>query len=420
MVTLPVKAFHRERLTVLADGLAAAIAVSLPLSTSATSILVVLWLLALLPTMQLSDLRREVLTPAGGLPVALWLLAFAGIAWSDVGWSERFAGLGGYHKLLMIPLLLAQFRRSQHSHWVFGGFFVGAALVLGVSWVLTIFPELAWKTLSNQGVPVKDYLTQSGIFQLSVFALAYFAFDAWRQNKRAQALVSVVLALLFLANIVYVASGRTALVLLPIFALLLGFRLFGWRGIVSAGVAGAVLGGVIWNSSPYMRLRLSGLIEEARHDPHSETMTSASQRLEYYRKSKDIVLDAPIFGHGTGTIQARFRELAAGQTGAAGIASRNPHQQTFAIGIQLGLVGIAILWAMWAAHFLLFCRPGMVAWFGLIVVSQNILASLFNSHLFDFTQGWIYVFGVGVLGGAVLREAAMRASALHDGTNPRQ
>ena len=36
-----------------------------------------------------------------------------------------------------------------------------------------------------------------------------------------------------------------------------------------------------------------------------------------------------------------------------------------------------------------------------MVVVQNIISSLFNSHLFDFTQGWIYVFGVGVAGGLI-------------------
>ena len=33
---------------------------------------------------------------------------------------------------------------------------------------------------------------------------------------------------------------------------------------------------------------------------------------------------------------------------------------------------------------------------------------LFNSHLFDFLEGWIYVLGIGVLGGMVLREEPHR------------
>jgi O-antigen ligase len=36
---------------------------------------------------------------------------------------------------------------------------------------------------------------------------------------------------------------------------------------------------------------------------------------------------------------------------------------------------------------------------------------LFNSHLFDFSQGWLYVFGVGIMGGMVLRAADAAAQA---------
>jgi hypothetical protein len=38
-----------------------------------------------------------------------------------------------------------------------------------------------------------------------------------------------------------------------------------------------------------------------------------------------------------------------------------------------------------------------------MVVVQNIIGSLFNSHLFDFSQGWGYVIGVDVAAGMVLR-----------------
>jgi hypothetical protein len=37
---------------------------------------------------------------------------------------------------------------------------------------------------------------------------------------------------------------------------------------------------------------------------------------------------------------------------------------------------------------------------------QNIVGSLFNSHLFDFLQGWVYVVGVGVAGGVALTKRA--------------
>jgi O-antigen ligase len=71
--------------------------------------------------------------------------------------------------------------------------------------------------------------------------------------------------------------------------------------------------------------------------------------------------------------------------------------------IQIGLVGAAVLWAMWIAHLFLFRGSDLASWIGLVIVAQNIVGSLFNSHLADFVQGWTYVFGVGVAGGMVLR-----------------
>jgi O-antigen ligase len=63
---------------------------------------------------------------------------------------------------------------------------------------------------------------------------------------------------------------------------------------------------------------------------------------------------------------------------------------------------------MWAAHWLLFLEAGTVGWIGLVVVTQNFVSSLFNSHLFDFTQAWIYVFGVGIAGGALKASSSSR------------
>jgi O-antigen ligase len=73
------EAARAPRLGQIADGLVAAVAVSLPSSTSATAILIVLWLIALVPTLDVGSVRREVLSAAGGLPVLLWLLAAIGM-----------------------------------------------------------------------------------------------------------------------------------------------------------------------------------------------------------------------------------------------------------------------------------------------------------------------------------------------------
>ena len=87
------KGFTQEKFTSIADGLVVALAVSLPWSTSATSILAVFWLLALIPTLRWADIRREVSALAGGLPVLLVVLGVVGMLWADVTLLERWKGL---------------------------------------------------------------------------------------------------------------------------------------------------------------------------------------------------------------------------------------------------------------------------------------------------------------------------------------
>ena len=120
------------------------VAVSLPWSTSATGILIAVWLITVLPTLDVASVRRELATAAGGLPVLLWVLAAVGMLWADVTWAERIGGLGKFHRLLVIPLLLAQFRRSEHGIWVIYGFFASMLGLLLMSWVAVAFPGLPW------------------------------------------------------------------------------------------------------------------------------------------------------------------------------------------------------------------------------------------------------------------------------------
>jgi O-antigen ligase len=127
-------------------------------------------------------------------------------------------------------------------------------------------------------------------------------------------------------------------------------------------------------------------------------------RLEYWQKSLAFIAEAPVIGHGTGTIPRLFRRDATADT-IPELLTTNPHSQVLTVAIQLGLIGALALIAMWIAHLALFRGGTLIAWFGLVVTVQNVVGSFFNSYLFDFSQGWLYVLGVGIAGGAVLRAA---------------
>jgi O-antigen ligase len=386
---------RREMLPRFADGLAAAVAASLPWSTSATGILVALWLVTSLPILDVAALRREVLTAPGGLPVALVGLAAVGLVWSDVPLMERLDGIEPFLRLLMIPVLFAQFRRSEHSMWVGAAFLVSGTILLAVAWVIF---GLGLEFGRGPGVPVKDYIAQSGVFTLCAFGLVHIGVDRWMERRGVLAIGAFALALMFVASIFYVSTSRTTLVVILVLLLLVGLQQASWRAAVGSILAGLTLLAAMWATSPYVRVRTTSVANEIAESEFR--YTSSGARLEFWKNSLVILRQAPILGHGTGMITETFRRHAEPNSSSP---ATNPHNQIFAIGIQLGVLGVAVLLAMWAVHWRLFYRPGIAAWVGLIAVTQNIVGSLFNSHLMDFTQGWIYVFAVGVFGGAVLR-----------------
>jgi len=396
-----------------AGWLAVAVVVSLPWSTSVSVILIVLWLLAVLPTLVVADVRRELLTAAGGLPVLLWLLAAVGMLWADVPWAERIDGLGGFHRLLAIPLLLAQFRRAQCGPCACYGFLISATVLLALSSLLALLPSRAVEHVplfaahfNAYGVPVKDYILQSGIFLICAFGLIGAACERWREIRWRTIAALLCLAACFLANIAFVAVSRTTVAVVPLLAIVLGYRYFGWRGIALAGIGAAVLAAAALNASPYLHLRVMHSFTELRTYQNTDAANSTGLHMEFLKKSAAIVEAAPVIGHGTGSIAEQFRLAASGDAGSASaVATVNPHSQIFAVAIELGAVGAAVLLVMWAAHVLLFRGAGLMAWIGTIIVVQNFLSSLVNSHLFDFGQGWLYVFGVGIVGGTVLRDA---------------
>jgi O-antigen ligase len=395
--------FDPIRLARTADALAAAVAVSLPWSTSATGILVVLWLLAVLPTLDWPDVRRTVLTPAGGLPVLLVALGMLGMLWADVSWGERWGGVESFFKLLVIPLLLLQFRRSDRGLWVLGGYLVSCIVLLLASTLVLAWPNLSFVAMHPDNVLVKNAATQSGEFVTCIFGLLYLAVESVERRRWPALFGLLAVTLAMLANIFYVATGRTALAIIPVLLAIFALKKLSAKGI---GVlfAGAILVGVAgWYSSPYLRDRTLQIWTDFQKYEATDQRNSSGERIEFWKKSLGFVRAAPIIGHGTGSIHPLFIESSIGQTGAEGSATTNPHNQTFAVAIQLGLVGVLVLWAMWIAHLLLFRGNGLVEWIGLVVVVQNIVGSLFNSHLFDFAQGWVYVFGVGVAGGMALK-----------------
>jgi O-antigen ligase len=389
------------------DILTVAIAIMLPWSTSGVAIGTVLWFAAMVPSIDWRKFLGSLKRPISLLPIALVGLAIAGTLWSDAKWSERLYAVGPTLKLLVVPALLYHYQRSDRGPWVFKGFVASCALLSLVSWLVVLDPGLSLKgTEAERGIFVKNYIDQSHEFSLCIVALAFPIVTLLREGKIWQALLLCALVLSFLLNMVFVIVSRTALVTMP--AMLALFVVLHFRrrtNLVCFGVA-VVLAGLAWTGSPQLRITASRFASDySIYKENLNQPTSIGYRLEFWMKSLHFFAEAPVIGHGSGSTRGLFEKAATGPADlAAGQVIANPHNQTLNVAVQWGATGVAILLAMWLSHLLLFRGDGLANWIGLIVVVQNVSTSLFNSHLFDFHEGWMYVLGVGVAGGMVLRQ----------------
>ena len=170
-----------------------------------------------------------------------------------------------------------------------------------------------------------------------------------------------VVAVLFLVNVFYIASGRTALVVIAVLLFVFAFWQWEWKKAVVVLLTAVVCAFVVWKTSTYLRTELALMPGEIQRYLSENAITRSGERLEYWQKSVSFISDAPILGHGTGSIRELFRQAAIGQSGASALVSDNPHNQTLTIAIQLGFAGVALLYAMWIGHLRLFLGTNLPA-----------------------------------------------------------
>lgn len=392
-----------------ADIFAVLIAIFLPWSTSLVAIAVVLFVLTLLPTF---DVRRFVQTLQGPecvIPLALFALSVIGTLWAtDIPWAARLHGINPVAKLLLIPVLIYHFERSSRGMWVMTGFLASCAALLVLSWGSYVFKEpTGADSFGNPiyGIPVKDYIAQNYEFALCAFGIAGVVGQLMRDGRSKLAYLLIALAVLFIANIVTVATSRTILVCIPVLFAVFCLRHFGKLQIVSAAVIAVLLAAAVWAVSPTLRERVNNVSTEYQLYKSENASTSTGLRLEYWRKSSQFIEQSPVIGNGTGSIRTLFERDAVGKSGVSAEVVNNPHNQTFNVAIQWGALGVLVLWAMWFVHLRLFYSAGgLAAWIGLVAVVENVVSSAFNSHVFDFLEGWVYVAAVGVAAGMIRQQ----------------
>ena len=387
-----------ETLRRVRDATAIATAFTLPLTTSGLAVTSSIFAILALLTIKPGEWHVTALRPAAIAPALLFLLLLLGMVWSPtpLGPGE----ITHYVKLLFIPLIMACSLGPRQALHIGYGLLAGCFIVLALSWMSLLWPSGPWGWFKVPNIPVKDNSVQSACFALCAFGLAVAAVQKWSFGKRGHAIAMAALALLFFTNIFAIYVSKTGM----LEALMLGLFsvwLEGWRRALLIVASALVIMGIALSLSTRAQMRLHQITADIRADNTSQESISTASRRDFYDKAIGFVKDAPLFGHGTGSTKSLFQSLESARPSPYGEAVPDPHNQFLAIAIQVGLIGGVLLLAMWATHLMTFFGRGVVNVLGQAVVLQNVVGSLFNSHLSTVTEGTLYCLAVGLLAGLV-------------------
>ena len=240
-------------------------AASLPWSTTAVSVFMVLWILVVLPTIRWPAFFESLRAPASYLPLAFFALAIAGLFWTEDSWPVGIQGLLPVSKLLAVPLLLYHYERSERGHWVLFAFLAACVLLMGLSWV-TYFAD--WKPSPGglAGVPVRNYIDQSHEFALCLFVMAPLLLSFAANGHRAWTFACAAVMLGFYLDMRFVATSRTAFVYLPVLLILFAVKYLNRRHAIYFLLFAAVVEFGVLLSSPYLRDRVVRTVQDYKVD----------------------------------------------------------------------------------------------------------------------------------------------------------
>jgi O-antigen ligase len=323
------------------------------------------------------------------------------LAYSAAPFEEAVRDFGKYSKLLEIPLILVLVRTRREALVALAIYAAAQAFVVASSYLLCmgLTPPWVYKTVAQRqsiGAVFSSYLDQS-IMTAGLAALCWHL-RAMVPGRRG-ALIAIALAALCAVNVLLLLPGRSGQV-----ALLAAIGLALWWAIPRHGkwlavVVPPLLLGVAMAVSPSFRDRVDAIGLEAQAYRQGDTSpTSTGVRLNYWRRSLEMIAERPLAGWGVGSWNDEYRRLEGNRLRKDAASLRNPHQEYLLWGVQLGIGGIALLVAFLivAARDARPFAPDVrkAAW---SLIAMLAVVCLFNATLFDAFIGDYFCVLLGLL-----------------------
>jgi len=288
-------------------------------------------------------------------PIVKGFLLWGAVLLASALWSAAPLGWPGSFVLVCFyPLILGSVLREEWGKRALAAFAVSVFVTMLVSYGMEagLVPQRAIATVSpNMRDTVFKEYTQQGLSTLILGCMAIAWAAVERSKPRRIALLAV--AMLAMANVALVLGSRTAHIALVPLLVYWAWRLSApCRTYVRALLAAFSIVIVISLAflSPIIKDRVvDALPAEAESYVESNTPTATGIRMQLWRRTLDIVAEAPVLGHGLNQWKPTYLRLMKSHGDREAFVAGHPHQEMLLILAEQGIVGLAIYLALLTA-----------------------------------------------------------------------
>ena len=322
--------------------------------------------------------------------LALYALLCIGVFYSTGEVAEMQYKLIKYAKLLFMLIAISLLQDKKWRDWATNAFVLAMLITLALSLISVMTPLSVVKGTaggpSDNHFVFKDHIAQNLI--MSFFALLILV-KSQAQATRYRQFIYLFVAALAVIDILFFVQGRTGYISLAaniaIFIIYFTSSKRRWLWIGFALIAGIAL----FYSSHNFSSRMELAVTEFKQQDKKE-LSSVGQRVEFFKKSVELIKERPVFGWGTGSYAKEFCRVATSEEWCQA-GKFHPHNQFMAFGVQLGLLGI-VMYGLFlcsatkmASQFQL---PEKVL--GLSLIATLIVDSVLHAPLFLVTEAQFF------------------------------
>jgi O-antigen ligase len=394
---------------------AASVGLSMAIISISKLLLIICGLATLLFTQRVSEPGKRLAGMSTPVAVLISLFAFSlSLFWTVAPPADALGSLAKYGKLIVIVLMVLVIRDRREAMYALGAFVLAQTFLLASSWMLFLHLPVPWAT-SNMALT--EYAVFSSYLDQGIMS-AVFAAICWHLRGLAPGRfgrhLAVLVAVAALFNVFFVLSGRSGhVVAIALLSLAIMWEL-PKRYRAAIVLLPFLLALVLFFSSTKVQERLTQVKTEVQsYSTQVQPTTSSGLRLSLWRRAIEMIKQHPFAGTGVGSWITESKRLQHEQNpDRTADGYGNPHQEYLLWGVQLGIPGILMFFALLLS--VLRDSAGMEKPYARATQSALLalaVACLFNASIYDALIGDFFCVSIGLLLALGLSKPANEASA---------